>query len=381
MATFVYREALRDALREELIRDDSVFIIGEEVALYNGAQQVTRGLLEEFGEQRVIDTPIAEAGFTGLAIGSALNGLRPVVEFMTWNFSLVAFDQVVNHAIKYRYMSGGQFKVPIVFRGPNGHGVQLGAQHSHSMESVFSHFPGAFVVAPATPADAKGMLKTAIRCDDPVIFFENAAFYGMREETFRAVGLDPTIPDGDHLSAFGVAEVRRPGTHVTLVSYSHGLYLAMKAAQQLEKLGIEAEVIDLRSLRPMDIETVARSLRKTHHAVVVEETWKVCGIGAEVSARIMEDCFDDLDAPVERISAADAPSPFSRPLELLSVPTEDGIIQGVKRALWRATGPFHFSDVSGGDAANGPGDDAQNGRGHAGRDTRTLAQEGRGADR
>jgi pyruvate dehydrogenase E1 component beta subunit len=371
---FVYREALREALREEMIRDESVFIIGEEVALYNGAQQVTRGLYDEFGGRRVVDTPIAEAGFTGLAVGAAMCGLRPVVEFMTWNFSLVAFDQVINHAAKYRYMSGGQFPIPLVFRGPNGQGVQLGAQHSHGMEAMLSHVNGWFVVAPATPGDAKGMLKTAIRCNDPVVFLEAAHLYGMREDAWKKLDLDPTVHGDDYLVPFGVAEVRRPGKHVTIVCYSNGLTLSMKAAQTLAEQGIEAEVIDLRTLKPLDMETVARSLRKTHHAVVVDETWKEWGLGSEISARIMEDCFDDLDAPVERISGKDVPSPFSRPLEIAAVPHDNDIIEGVKRTLWRATGPFNFSQ---GDAANGSGDNAQNGRGHGGRDAHTVAQEGR----
>ena len=351
MANFVYREALREALREEMIRDESVFIIGEEVALYNGAQQVTRGLLEEFGEKRVIDTPIAEAGFSGLAVGAAMMGLRPVVEFMTWNFSLPAFDQIVNHAAKYRYMSGSRFKVPLVFRGPNGKGKQLGAQHSHAMESILAHIPGWFVVAPATPGDAKGMLKTAIRCEDPVVFLEAAGLYGLRDDAWRKMDLDPTVHGPDHLVPFGVAEVRRPGKHVTLVSYSHALTLCMKAAQQLAEQGIEAEVIDLRTLKPLDMETVARSLRKTHHAVVVDETFREGGMGAEIAARIMEDCFDDLDAPVERVSGKDVPSPFSEPLELAVVPREPEIIEGVKRSLWRATGPFNFAQE---DAASEP---------------------------
>lgn len=376
MANFVYREALREALREEMIRDENVFIIGEEVALYNGAQQVTRGLYEEFGEKRVLDTPIAEAGFTGVAIGAAMMGLRPVCEFMTWNFSLVAFDQVVNHAVKYRYMSGGQFNIPIVFRGPNGKGVQLGAQHSHALEAVLAHFPGAFVVAPGTPGDAKGMLKTAIRCEDPVIFLEAAALYGLRDDAWRKMDLDPTVGGPDDLVPFGVAEVRRPGKNITLVTYSHGLTLAMKAAQKLAaEQNIEAEVLDLRTLKPLDMEAVARSLRKTHHAVVVEEDWKVGGIGAEIATRIMEDCFDELDAPVERVACKDVPMPFARILEDAVMPTENDVIEAVKRALWRATGPFHFSDVTQGDAANGPGNDAQNGRGHGGRDARTVAQE------
>ncbi|MBW3624212.1 MAG: alpha-ketoacid dehydrogenase subunit beta [Armatimonadetes bacterium] len=376
MANFVYREALREALREEMIRDEGVFIIGEEVALYNGAQQVTRGLLDEFGEKRVVDTPIAEAGFAGLAVGAAMMGLKPVCEFMTWNFSFVAFDQVINHAAKYRYMSGGQFNVPIVFRGPNGKGIQLGAQHSHAVESIYAHFPGCFVVAPGTPGDAKGMLKTAIRCEDPVIFLEAAALYGLRDDAWRKMDLDPTVGGPDDLVPFGVAETRRPGRHVTLVTYSHGLSLSMKAAQRLAEMEIEAEVIDLRTLRPLDIEAVARSLRKTHHAIIVEEDWKSGGIGAEIGARIMEDCFDDLDAPVARVTMKEVPLPFSRPLEDTTMPNETDVIEAVKRTLWRATGPFHFTDTTQGESANGRGDNAQNGRSHGGGDSHTVAQEG-----
>jgi pyruvate dehydrogenase E1 component beta subunit len=376
MANFVYREALREALREEMIRDDRVFIIGEEVALYNGAQQVTRGLYDEFGERRVIDTPIAEAGFAGVAVGAALMGLRPVCEFMTWNFSFVAFDQVVNHAFKYRYMSGGQFHVPIVFRGPNGKGVQLGAQHSHAVEAIYAHFPGCFVVAPGTPYDAKGMLKTAIRSEDPVVFLEAAGLYGLRDDAWRKMDLDPAVGGPDDLVPFGVAETRRQGKHVTLLTYSHGLALSMTAAQKLAETGIEAEVVDLRTLRPLDIETVARSLRKTHHAVIVEEDWKSGGIGAELSARIMEDCFDDLDAPVTRATMKEVPLPFSRPLEDTTMPSETDVIEAVKRTLWRATGPFHFNDITGGESANGPGHDAQNGRGDGGGDAHPMAQEG-----
>jgi pyruvate dehydrogenase E1 component beta subunit len=374
MASFVYRDALRAALREEMIRDESVFLIGEEIGQYEGAQRITEGLMAQFGENRVVDTPIAEAGFTGLAVGAAMMGLRPVVEFMTMNFSLVAFDQLVNHAAKYRYMSGGQFPIPVVFRGPGGQGVQLGAQHSMALEAIYAHFPGLFVVMPATPADAKGMLKTAIRCDDPVLFIEHAALYGMRENAWEKAGLDYRVPEGDHLVPFGVAEIRRPGTNVTLVTYSHGVVTAMNAAAQLAEQGIEAEVVDLRSLKPMDIETVARSLRKTHHAVVIDETWREYGVGAEVTARIMEDCFDDLDAPVVRVSGKDVPSPFSRPLEVAAMPHEADVIEGVKRTLWRATGPFNFTQ---GDVADEPGDDAQNGRSHGGRNTRSVAQEGR----
>ncbi len=325
MPVITYREALRQALREEMLRDDRVFIIGEEVGLYEGTFRVTEGLLKEFGERRVIDTPISEEGFCGLSIGAAMAGLRPVVEFMTMNFAILALDQIVNHAAKMLYMSGGQFPIPIVFRGPGGPGVQLSAQHSQSLEAWFTHVPGLKVVLPAFPYDAKGLLKSAIRDDNPVVFIEHALLYGVKGE----------VPEEDYTVPIGVAEVRRRGRDVTIISYSRGVHLALRAAERLAEEGIEAEVVDLRSLKPMDIETAAESVRRTHHVVTVEEAWRTCGMGAEISARIYEECFDYLDAPVERVSGEDVPMPYARNLELLAIPDEHRIIDAVKRTLWR----------------------------------------------
>ncbi|MDR7483563.1 MAG: alpha-ketoacid dehydrogenase subunit beta [Armatimonadota bacterium] len=325
MAEVTYRDAIRSTLIEEMERDPAVLLLGEDIGLYQGTFRVTADLLARFGPRRVIDTPISEEGFVGAAIGMAMLGLRPVVEVMTWNFSLLAFDQIVNNAAKVRYFSGGQVDVPLVIRGPNGAGVQLSAQHSQSVEVFYAHVPGLRVAVPATPADARGLLRTAIRGKDPVIFLENAALYGMKGP----------VPDGDGALPFGRAEVVRPGRDVTIVAYSRMLFVALQAASQLAEDGIDAEVINLRSLRPLDAETIVRSVAKTHRAVVVQEQWKPFGAAAELAATIYEGAFDLLDAPVERVTGADVPMPYARDLELLATPHEAEIVAAVRRTLYR----------------------------------------------
>lgn len=325
MGEMTYRDALRSTLVEEMDRDRRVVLIGEDIGVYEGTFRVTADLLERYGPTRVVDTPISELGFIGAAVGMAMLGLRPVVEVMTWNFSLLAMDQIVNHAAKVRYFSGGQVDVPLVIRGPNGAGVQLSAQHSQSLEATYAHFPGLYVVAPATPAEARGLLRTAIRGKDPVIFLENAALYGMKGE----------VPDSDFALPFGKAAIARRGRDVTVVAYSRMLYVALAAAEQLAKDGIEAEVINLRTLRPLDAATMTESVSRTHRAVVVQEQWKPFGAAAEIAMRIYENAFDQLDAPVERVTGADVPMPYARNLELLAVPHEADITGAVKKALGR----------------------------------------------
>ena len=321
MAVMTYREALNLALREEMRRDDRVFVIGEEVGLYEGAYKVTQGLLKEFGPRRIVDTPIAESGFTGVGIGSAMVGLRPVVEMMTFNFALLALDQIVNSAAKMLYMSGGQYPIPIVIRGPGGPAHQLAAQHSQSMETYFYHVPGLKVVRPSTPADAKGLLKSAIRDDNPVIFIESETLYAIKGE----VPDDPefTIP-------LGQAVVRREGTDVTVVAYMGMMYRAMEAAEELEKEGISVEIIDPRTLRPMDFDTIMTSVRKTHRAVVVEAGAGFAGMGSEIAAWIQEHAFDDLDAPIERVTGENAPMPYARNLERAKTPSKDKIVAAIR---------------------------------------------------
>ncbi len=323
MAEMTYREALRSTLVEEMDRDPRVLLLGEDIGVYQGTFRVTEGLLERYGPRRVIDTPISELGFIGAAIGMAMLGLRPVVEVMTWNFSLPAADQILQNAAKVRYFSGGQVSVPLVIRGPNGAGVQLSAQHSQSLESFYGHFPGLRVVAPATPADAKGLLRSAIRGDDPVIFLEHAALYGIKGP----------VPEGEYTVPFGQAAVVRPGRHVTVVAYSRMLHLVLAVAEDLAREGVQCEVVDLRSLRPLDMETVAASVRRTHRAVVVQEQWPLFGAAAEVAAGIYERCFDDLDAPVERVTGEDVPAPYARNLEKLAFPDEDRIQAAIRRVL------------------------------------------------
>ena len=322
MAVMTYREALNLALREEMNRDERVFVIGEEVGLYEGAYKVTQGLLKEFGPRRIVDTPIAESGFTGVGIGAAMVGLRPVVEMMTFNFALLALDQIVNSAAKINYMSGGQFNVPIVIRGPGGPAAQLAAQHSQSMETYFYHVPGLKVVRPTTPADAKGLLKSSIRDDNPVIFIEAETLYNVKGE----------VPeDPDFLIPLGQAIVRREGTDVTVIAYMGMMYRAMEAAEELEKEGISVELVDPRTLRPMDTETIIKSVRKTHRVVVVEAGAGFAGMGSEIAAFVTEQAFDDLDAPVERVTGANAPMPYARNLEKLKTPSKDRIVAAIRR--------------------------------------------------
>ncbi|HEX8160623.1 MAG TPA: pyruvate dehydrogenase complex E1 component subunit beta [Pyrinomonadaceae bacterium] len=325
MAVITMREALNQALAEEMQRDEDVFLMGEEVAAYQGAYKVSKGLLEKFGEKRVIDSPITELGFAGLGVGAAMVGLRPVIEFMTFNFSILATDQIINSAAKMLYMSGGQFNIPIVFRGPNGSAYQVSSQHSQALESWFAHFPGIKVVMPSTPADAKGLLKSSIRDDDPVIFLEQERMYGMKGE----------VPDdADFTVPLGVADVKREGTDCTVVARSLAVPLALKAAEELEKQNVSVEVIDPRTIRPLDIETIINSVKKTNRVVIAEESHPFCGVAAEISAQIMERAFDHLDAPVKRLSGVDAPMPYARNLERLALPDVDKIVAAVREVSY-----------------------------------------------
>lgn len=324
MAEKTYRDALKEAMSEEMERDESVLLMGEDIGLYGGTHLITDGLLDRFGPWRVMDTPISEGGFTGSAIGMAMMGLRPIVEMMTWNFSFLAADQIIQNAAKVRYFSGGGVQVPLVIRGPNGGGVQLSAQHTHSLESLYGHFPGLKVVAPVTPADVKGMMTAAIREPNPVIFLEAGALYGTKGE----------VPEGDHTTPFGEARIAREGSDVTVVSYGRYVNTCLEVADNLAGDGIEAEVIDLRSLRPFDEETIVRSLEKTHRAVAVEEQWRWFGVASEVAAIIQERAFDYLDAPVERVSGAEVPAPYARNLELAAFAGEDQIAGAVRRVLY-----------------------------------------------
>jgi pyruvate dehydrogenase E1 component beta subunit len=324
MAIITYREALSQALREEMQRDDRVFLMGEEVAEYQGAYKVSKGLLQEFGEMRVVDTPITELGFAGVGVGAAMVGLRPVIEFMTWNFALLALDQVVNAAAKLLSMSGGQYNVPIVFRGPNGAALQLSAQHSQAWESWLAHIPGLKVVAPGTPYDAKGLLKAAIRDDNPVIVLEGEMLYNTKGE----------VPDGDFTIPIGKAQVKRAGDHCSVITYGKMVLVAQQAADALAKEDISLEVIDLLSLRPMDVATIAASVQKTNRAVVLEEGWEICGIGAQVVDYIQRDCFDDLDSPVVRVHQADVPMPYAKNLEKAAKPDLAKTVAAIKKVLY-----------------------------------------------
>ena len=326
MVTMTVREALRDAMAEEMRRDPDVFVMGEEVAEYQGAYKVTQGLLQEFGKKRVIDTPITEHGFAGLGVGAALAGLKPIVEFMTWNFAMQAVDQIINSAAKTLYMSGGQMGCAIVFRGPNGAASRVAAQHSQDYSSWYSHIPGLTVIAPYTAADYKGLLKAAIRNPNPVIFLENEILYG---QSFPVPKLD------DYVLPIGRARVAREGTDVTLVAYAMGVSYALKAAEELAKENISAEVIDLRTLRPLDTETIVNSVKKTNRVVTVEEGWQQSGIGSEISARIMEQAFDYLDAPVLRVSAKDVPLPYAANLEKLALPSVAEVVAAAKAVCYR----------------------------------------------
>ena len=324
MPVITYRDALHDALREEMQRDDRVFLMGEEVAVYNGAYKVSKGLLEEFGEMRIVDTPITELGFAGVGVGAAMVGLRPIVEFMTWNFALLAIDQVVNAAAKLLYMSGGQYNMPIVFRGPNGAALQLGAQHSQAWESWLAHIPGLKVVTPGTPYDAKGLLKSAIRDDNPVCFLEGEMLYNTKGE----------VPDGEYLVPIGKADLKREGGDCSIITNGKMVLVAMQVADQLAKDGIHVDVLDLRTVRPMDVEAIAESVKKTNRAVVLEEGWEVAGIGAQVVDYIQRDCFDYLDAPVVRVHQADVPMPYAKNLEKAAKPDAAKTIAAVRKVMY-----------------------------------------------
>ncbi|MGD9590760.1 MAG: pyruvate dehydrogenase complex E1 component subunit beta [Pyrinomonadaceae bacterium] len=326
MALLTIRDALNEALREELTRDENVFIMGEEVAEYDGAYKVTRGLWKEFGDRRVVDTPITELGFAAVGVGAAMAGLRPVVEFMTWNFSILAADQIINHAAAMRYMSGGQFKVPVVFRGPNGSAYQVSSQHSHALEAMYANFPGLKVVMPSTAADAKGLLKSSIRDDNPVIFLEQERMYGLKGE----------VPeDEDFLIPLGKADVKREGTDCTIVARSMTVPLAIQAADKAEEeLGVSVEVIDPRTIKPLDIDTIVNSVKKTNRLVIAEESHAFASVGAEISHAVMEHAFDHLDAPVKRISTAEAPIPYAKNLEALALPSVDKIFAAVKEVCY-----------------------------------------------
>ena len=323
MARITMREAISQALWEEMERDESVFILGEEVGVWGGTYAVTKGFYDHFGAKRVRDTPIAESVIIGAAIGAAMTGLRPVAELMTINFAFAAMDHIVNEAAKLRYMFGGQFTIPMVIRTPSGGGRQLGATHSQTPDAVFAHFPGLKVVAPGTPEDAKGMLKAAIRSDDPIMFIEHATLYQVRGE----------VPDGEYTIPLDKAKVQRPGSDVTVVTYSKMLEISMKAADELAKEGIEAEIVDLRSLRPLDMEPVLESFQKTNRAVIVEEGWRSFGVGAEVSARIYEEAFDYVDAPIQRVAQKEVPLPYNRTLEQMALPQVEDVIEAVKEVL------------------------------------------------
>jgi pyruvate dehydrogenase E1 component beta subunit len=325
MAVVTMREALNQALREEMLRDESVFLMGEEVGAYQGAYKVTKGLLDELGEKRVIDTPITELGFAGLGVGAAMVGLRPIIEFMTFNFSILATDQIINSAAKMLYMSGGQYNIPIVFRGPGGSAFQVSSQHSQALESWFAHFPGLKVVMPSTPADAKGLLKSAIRDNDPVIFIEQERMYGNKGE----------VPDdADFTIPLGVADIKRQGTDATIVARSLMVPVALKAAEALEKQGVSCEVIDPRTIRPLDIKTIVESVKKTNRVVVAEESHPFCGVAAEIGQEITERAFDYLDAPVKRVSGADVPMPYAKNLEDLAIPSVNQIVAAVREVAY-----------------------------------------------
>jgi pyruvate dehydrogenase E1 component beta subunit len=324
MPVVTYRDALNQALREEMQRDPDVFLMGEEVGVYQGAYKVSRGLLDEFGPMRVVDTPITELGFAGVGVGAAMEGLRPVIEFMTWNFALLAIDQLINSAAKMRYMSGGQVGVPAVFRGPGGAALQLAAQHSQAFESYYAHIPGLKVVTPATPADAKGLLKAAIRDDNPVVFIEGEMLYNNKGE----------VPEGEYVTPLGTADIKRAGTDVTIVSHGKTVAVALKAAEQLAAEGVNAEVIDLRTIRPLDTATILGSVSRTNRCVVVEEGWQFAGVGAQVVDLIQREVFDALDAPVLRVTGADVPMPYNKHLEKAAKADPAKVIAAAKHVLY-----------------------------------------------
>ena len=324
MKTLQFREALREAMSEDLRKDERIFLMGEEVAEYNGAYKVSQGMLAEFGAKRVIDTPIAELGFAGIAVGAAMNGLRPIVEFMTFNFSLVAIDQVINSAAKMMSMSGGQFTVPIVFRGPTGSAGMLSSQHSQAFENWYANCPGLKVVVPSNPADAKGLLKAAIRDNDPVIFMESEQMYGDKGE----------VPEGEYIIPIGVADIKREGKDVTIVSFGKVMKVALAAAEELAKEGIQAEVIDLRSVRPIDYATIINSVKKTNRLVIVEEAWPLASISSEITFKVQKDAFDYLDAPILRVTSADVPLPYAPTLIEAALPNVARTMKAVKQVLY-----------------------------------------------
>jgi len=330
MPEITFREALNQALAEEMERDDSVFVVGEEVAQYQGAYKVTQGLLQKFGPERVIDAPISETGFTGLGVGAAMVGLRPVVEVMTFNFSLVAYDQIINNAAKMRHMSGGQLRVPLVIRGPNGPAHQLAATHSQALESVYAHVPGLKVVMPGTPRDAKGLLKSAIRDDNPVIFMESEVMYGMKGE----------VPEGEYTIPLGKSDVKRQGSDVTIVAYAKMVGVAQSAAETLSKEGIEAEIVDPMTIRPLDDGPIIESVKKTNRCVIVSEAWPFASVASEIAFRVSQKAFDYLDAPVELVTAEDVPMPYSKKLEHDALPTPEKVISAVRKVLYNPKDSF-----------------------------------------
>lgn len=325
MTEKTFREVIAEAMSEEMRRDDSIYLMGEEVAEYNGAYKASKGMLDEFGPKRVIDTPIAELGFSGIAIGSAMNGNRPIVEYMTFNFSLVAIDQVINNAAKMRQMSGGQWNIPIVFRGPTASAGQLGATHSQAFESWYANCPGLKVVVPSNPYDAKGLLKSAIRDNDPVIFMESEQMYGDKME----------IPDSEYLIPIGVADVKREGTDCTIVSFGKVIKEAYKAADELAKDGVNVEIIDIRTVRPLDYETILKSVRKTNRLVILEEAWPFASVSSEITYMVQQKAFDYLDAPIERISTPDVPAPYSPALLKNWYPTPNQVVEAVKKVMYK----------------------------------------------
>lgn len=325
MKTIQFREAIAEAMSEEMRRDETIYLMGEEVAEYNGAYKASKGMLDEFGAKRVIDTPISENGFSGIGVGSAMNGNRPIIEFMTFNFSLVAIDQIINNAAKMRQMSGGQFNIPIVFRGPTASAGQLAATHSQAFESWYANCPGLKVIVPSNPADAKGLLKSAIRDDDPVIFMESEQMYGDKGE----------VPEGEYLIPIGVADIKREGTDVTIVSFGKIIKEAYKAAEKLAEDGIECEIIDLRTVRPMDYEAIYKSVKKTNRLVILEEAWPFGNVATEITYQVQNNVFDYLDAPIVKINTADTPAPYSPVLFAEWLPNSEDVIKAVKKVLYK----------------------------------------------
>lgn len=325
MTELTFREALGRAMAEEMEKDEKIFLMGEEVAEYNGAYKVSKGLLDKFGKKRVIDSPISEGGFTGLGIGAAMTGLRPIIELMTWNFGIQAFDQIINHAAKINYMSGGQFNIPIVFRGPNGPAHMLAAQHSQSVDPMITNIPGLKVVCPSTPKDGLGLLKSSIRDDNPIVFLESELMYGIKEE----------VPDEEFLIPLGKGEIKRAGNDVTLIAWGKAFHLAMKAAESLSSEGIDVEVLDPRTLQPLDEDLIFESVRKTNRLVILEESWGFASVGAQIADRVQHGCFDDLDAPVERVTQAFVPVPYAENLEHEALPSEDQVIAAIKKVTYK----------------------------------------------